>query len=847
MTITRNLLSEAVRYGLAAGAVGLIGLTAAPAFAQDQEEAARLERIEVTGSRIKRADIEGALPVTVIDRQQIELSGDISVSDFLRNTSFNSFGSFRPASGSSAQGTSTLNLRGLGSSRTLILIDGRRAPIAPALGSGSDLNSIPLAAVERIEILSDGASAVYGSDAIGGVVNIITRRDFSGVEVTVGASNPSREGGETEEGSIIFGAASDRGQLLAGVSYANRGIFFTRDRPWGSTQGISSFGNNFRRIDAAGNPLSGYAALPGGCNDPLFFMSGALCSYNFNAIATDETEARIDGFFARGSYQINDDWSTYFRSNVTRSFSFGRYAPAPVGQGSGGPRLIIEADNPNNPIGERIEIRHRLAAAGPRDGETDGNTYDINFGFEGRIGNVDLDFGGRRAESKNYDLGVNYPVVSLMQIAINNGTYNFMNPSSNPRSVINGFISRISRVSITRLEELYATGSTDLFEMGGGTAGIAFGAEWRRDVYSDDYDSLSEAGVIGGSAGGSAGGSRIGSSYFAEALFPFMTNLEAGLAVRHDRYSDYGSDTSPKISVRWQPLDNLTLRASYGRGFAAPDLSILTQVESFSADGVFDLPTCAALGNPGCVNPQQVDVTVVANPDLSSEKSRQYSVGVVWDATEWLNISADFYNIKVTDAISAFTLSDLQTLEELGAPFPPGLGFTRSPLTGAIENARRGFGNLGFEQTQGVDINLNTNFDFGDMGGMTNRLQLSYVDSYEQEGIDGSVFEFIGLTGQPEMRVVMQNSYNYGDFSFGAQTNYIAKQENTAGAKTVGGWVTHDLQFTWAAPWNGRVSLGVDNVANKLPTLFTVGGRNYNRALYDAFGRVPYIRYTQSF
>lgn len=179
MKIKRNLLSNAVRLGLTASAVSLMGLVSAPVFAQDEEaaddEGKTMERIEVTGSRIKRADVEGSLPITVIDRQDIDASGDTNVADFLRNTTFNSFGSFRPQSGSSAQSFAEVSLRGLGGSRTLVLIDGRRAPVSPTTGSGQDLNSIPLAAVERIEILSDGASAIYGSDAIGGVVNIITR------------------------------------------------------------------------------------------------------------------------------------------------------------------------------------------------------------------------------------------------------------------------------------------------------------------------------------------------------------------------------------------------------------------------------------------------------------------------------------------------------------------------------------------------------------------------------------------------------------------------------------------------------------------------------------------------
>lgn len=151
-----------------------------------------LEEVIVTGSRIKRENIEtAALPVTVITRVELEASGETSVADYIRDLPYNSFGSARQRSGSSAQSFAGISLRGLGEGRTLILIDGRRAPVAPNVGSAQDLNSIPLAAVERIEVITNGASAIYGSDAIGGVVNIITRRDFSGAQIMLGGATLS--------------------------------------------------------------------------------------------------------------------------------------------------------------------------------------------------------------------------------------------------------------------------------------------------------------------------------------------------------------------------------------------------------------------------------------------------------------------------------------------------------------------------------------------------------------------------------------------------------------------------------------------------------------------------------
>lgn len=245
---SNSKVAKAVRIAMMFGAGAAATISTQAFSAEDGAES--VERIEVTGSRIKRTDLEGAIPVTVIDRAAIDFSGQTSVSDLLRNTSFNAAGSFRPQSGSSAQGISQVNLRGLGSERSLILVDGRRLPKSPSTGNSQDLNSIPMAAVERIEILSDGASAVYGSDAIAGVVNIITRKDFNGVELRLGAGNVSlpSDGGDREEGSAVFGSSTDKSSVIGGVSWNSRDIIFENAYSWVQPGG-SSFGVNWRKPD----------------------------------------------------------------------------------------------------------------------------------------------------------------------------------------------------------------------------------------------------------------------------------------------------------------------------------------------------------------------------------------------------------------------------------------------------------------------------------------------------------------------------------------------------------------------------------------------------------------------
>jgi iron complex outermembrane receptor protein len=901
MNFNRNLLSEAVRFGIAAGAVGLLGLTA-PAYAQDDsDEAAELERIEVTGSRIKRADVEGALPVTVIDREDLELSGDVSVADYLRNTTFNSFGSFRPQSGSSAQSNATVSLRGVGSSRTLILVDGRRAPVSPSSGNSQDLNSIPLAAVERIEILSDGASAIYGSDAIGGVVNIITRKDFNGVELMVGMGDPKQAGGETEEGSAIFGISGDRGNMLAGISYSNRGIIFQRERDY-SAGGVSTFSNNF--MVATPSPGSLYGFVPGGflanptngsvppganaCNGPGFTTSGSgtsrRCFYDFTFVAADEAEIRNESLFTRGSYQINDDWSTYMNANVSRVKSFGRYAPVPSSPWPGG-QPFIPVGSPNHPAvrfptagynpNVPVFLRHRFAALGNRDTLIDSQVYNLLLGAEGQIGDFFLDFGVRTSEFKYVEFGRNYVVGGLAQQFIASGAYDIYAPFQNGRDILDGMIATINRDSLFKVEELYGTASIDLWEMGGGSAGLAFGTEFRSEDYADIYDTLQSSGQIVGSAGNSAQGGRNVKAAFGELLLPVLSNLEVSLAARYDEYSDYGNDTSPKLAVRWQPLESLTIRGSIGQGFRAPTLDILTAQPAFGASAITDPQTCLAFGQPATCT-TQVTTYTISNPNLSSEHSDQWTVGLAWDATDWLNMTVDYYDIEIEDRIAFIDIGTVQRCLLGAIPCPPGvstlpinispgtpsgvafgLGLARSPTDGQILFGQIGFSNRGTLETDGVDFNFRTNFEFGEWGSLQNGLQISYVNSYSFDGGRNLVDD----PSVPEFRAVLTNQWTYGDFTFAWNINHIDSTLSTAGTLAAVGandygyahrlpsWTTHDLQASWNAPWNGRVTVGVTNAGNKAPVLdpFAPTGRPFDYNLYDGYGRVPYVRYTQNF
>ncbi|MBB3345013.1 TonB-dependent receptor [Luteimonas sp. RC10] len=935
MKLKTNRLRDAVTFALAAGATTLAGHGVAFAQTQSQQaqtgsSATTLDRIEVTGSRIRRAAIEGALPVTVVSRTEIDAAGDITVADFLRNTNFNSFGSYQSTSGSSWGGFSGISLRGLGAERTLILIDGRRAPKAPMVGSAQDLNSIPMAAIERIEVLSDGASAIYGSDAIAGVVNIIMRKDLDGLEFTYGAGRPTEAGGDTEEISVVVGTSSDRGHVLAGASYNKRDVVYTRDRDYWfgpDSPGASSYSNNFSTLvpDADGNltrpsalgtagrlrhPLYG-AAVPGLCTNgddsDLFYLSGSTsadltCQFNHSATSANLTSLENTAIFGKGEFQISDDWSVYFSARVNRNESFGRFAPVPSSPWPGG-AILLEAGTPNHPgtIGGNnplasdpyyqqfatrdLLLYHRFAALGARDGRVENTTYDYLGGFRGRLGEVDLEFGARYVESRATSLGTNYVVGGLAQQAITAGRYNIYDPySGNPGAL--GITSTISRDMKTTSEEVYASAGFDLFELPGGTVGAVFGAEYRDEYYQDNYDPLSESGQIVGSAGNSAAGGRSVYAAYTEFLFPIFDGFEVNVAGRYEDYSDYGSDFAPKVSLRWQPIDSLTLRASYGEGFRAPPLNLLTQKTAFSATATTDPATCTLLtGTPSCQT--QVTTYSISNPALGSEQSEQWGLGAVWDAASWLNLSLDYYNIEITESIQSVSLATIVgclrgTIDVCPtgiSQFPGGtsvpneqlgLGAQFDPVTGGIVNAQTGSANIGWIQTQGYDFSTRTNFNLGDFGSLRNQLTLTYVGEYSSNGNPN----IAGRPGSPRMRGVLNNTWSFGDWTLNYNINYIHGTQSTAYREWLAlarnpnrsptqdrnmalyesypdrlpSYLTQDIQLNYRAPWNATITLGVNNIANKDPVYDTSqGGASYDSYLYDPWGRVPYFRYTQRF
>src|SRR5690606_5540306 len=271
--------------------------------------------------------------------------------------------------------------------------------------------------------LTDGASAIYGADAVGGVINIITRKDYNGAQISIGKTDP--KWGPQDSGDILFGVSGDRGHMMGGFSYQRRAMIYNKQLPY-NEPGASTYGNNYISFDpVTGDPTSGVPGnrivpIPGGCTNKNFYISpnNGRCVYDFNDVAADEAAYGNKAFFLNAEVQINDNWSTYLRTSVTNATTFGRYAPTPG-------VVFLAPDSPANPTpGSNTYLYHRFAAAGNRDDTTTTNTYDILLGFRGAISDsIDADFGVRYNTSQFTRLGRNYIIGTLAQQAINDGSY----------------------------------------------------------------------------------------------------------------------------------------------------------------------------------------------------------------------------------------------------------------------------------------------------------------------------------------------------------------------------------------------------------------------------------------
>ncbi|MCS6117825.1 TonB-dependent receptor [Shewanella baltica] len=865
-----SLLAKSVRFALISG-VTAAALNVPLSFAAD-EAGAKVERIEVTGSRIKRSDLEGASPVTSITTEDMKVEGNFTVADALRNSNLNSFGSFSERSGSSAQSQATIDLRGAGSSRTLVLIDGKRFPGSPTLGgSSANLNAIPMSAVERIDILTDGASSTYGSDAIAGVVNIIMKKNYQGIEFNVGGGSREADGGLTnKEFSVVAGYQMDKGNITFSFDHQDRKGIADADRPYTAasmndangdgiiqayteTIGWSIYGATVASPDfgeAQASPLCDDLASQYGSNvfqkvaaDDDWGPGSTYCMFananvSYNKASTDRNTVYVDA-----NYEIAQDVEWFGRTMVTQNNSFGRYAPPAATWNK------MSADNPNNPYGVETTGYWRWVGIGNRDGNVDDYNQDYLTGLRGTLPSLndaswEVYYHYNKADNKSigeYYLsyaGLAYNTANGIDLGSEEGIANMKATTlTQDRSVFN---------------QWYAGIGFDLFELPGGAVAHYVGGEYFEQDYSSVYDAQSAAGLIGGSAGNSAGGSRDVKAVFYEAVLPLVDTVELNLAARYDDYSDFGGKLSPKASVRWQALDTVVVRASYSEAFRAPSLDQLFAATSFSAESARDIPYCRSQGitDDQCPN-KQIDTYYSANENLEPETSDYINFGVAWDVIDNVGIKVDYFDLTVDNVISSRTTqSVLKGIDDGSLTADQTFYVVRAPngVDGSLGKALEvgtGYANGDQFEIEGIDVSVNANVETG-IGEFGVDWSNSFILSYITEDTAGVSEDIAGWAGSPDYKSVLTTTYSIGDHRLAWNMNYTSSTYESGTTGSLDSWLIHNISYSYDAGDYGKILLGINNLTDEDPILSSAGVYE-NADLYNNYGREYRASYTIKF
>lgn len=820
-----------------------------------------------TGSRIERQQAISSSPLVVITRKEIEQSGENSAADLLRHITLNSTGSFRPQSGSSVQSVAELDIHGIGSQYTLILIDGRRMTKSPFSGRSHDLTSIALASIERIEILPRGASALYGGDAVSAVVNIITRTNVSGVEIALRAGNVSLpdNGGDRDAGSILFGTSDETKTISGGASWNNRDIIFQRDYYYNSP-GASIYGNSYTTL-TDGFENFDWRTIPNGTangacdfDDSAFFTLGSRCAYDFTQVAADEASSKNESIWLNGSASLGRNWNVLGSVNYSKSSSFGRYAPTPDTSYFSTPLSVNSPNNPSNPLGnvydasrfpsEPVEVNwwHRFESLGDRNSNFESKLLDVRFSLEGKIGNAELYTGIRFSQNKSKDRGQNHLLRSAAASLIESGAYDLSSPFSNPVSVLDQMRTDSIVTGLDEFTEIWGDINLDLFEIKGRPVKAAFGFEYREESIEDIKDPFTEAADVGGSTSNtnvvslnyfnniSKSGSRSLSALHFELLAPLSDNITTNLAGRYDDYEGLDSQFSSRFSVDWYPLSSLALNLSYGENFRAARLDLLS-IEERTLDSPIPLPNLTGVPIP--VSYSNVPTTVT-NRHLESEKSENLSTNLSFEMTDSSSINFHYNSTEINDRARFFyprLLIELHSTdaERLGEQ---GLGIF-GPPGGAPTNVVTGWGNLGTITFEALSFDADFNWQAGQIE-LAHNFQANKLLDYEVDKVDQL------NANNPSLRTSLKNSLHDENYSIAWNINMIG---STGGNNSSPTWVTHDLQFSYQTSWNGKFSLGFQNAFEKKPPLGTgnIDEREYDFNLYNAYGRITYLKYTHKF
>ncbi len=803
----------------AAAALCQTGLLLCTALGQPGAQAQQtLERVEITGSSIRRIDAESALPVQVIKRETIERSGYTSTVDLLKNLPALMGGTSESGSvGLESYGFAGASIHNIGETRTLVLLNGRRlAPFGGQSLTGSnnaiDLNSIPISAIERIELLSDGASALYGSDAIAGVINFITRRGGTEGTATAGVSFPRGGARETHVSmtkgfgdieadgfSVVLSASADKRTSLAAKErkFARSGeFFFTEGGQKYRFQTASSRSIPANVYDQNFNRFNPYLLANGTCPAHHFVVSNPdeqACTYDFTSDLEIYPERKRQSLTASFDRKLGSGDTTLFGDMVftrSKSLSTVSYNPSEVVIAPSSPYFgqAVAAGGYNDPDLGGVLASYRFTDLGKRVTDDRAESLHMVLGVEGKLGSWDYNLAYTHSQSVvRGSLADGYGYNNRVLDALNTVVDPFALPGQQSdaarAAIANARYTGYWNGGKSMLDGIEARVSTELTALADGPLQLGSGVSVFREQYIYQPSALAQGSVGDTRFGDDAAevplrGSRHIYGAFAELVAPVAKGVELTAALRHDHYSDFGGTTNAKLSGRWTPMSGLLLRGSVGTGYKAPSIFQIKagrqkygvtggSLDCALADpnGITLNDVAASLGAT-CLDGAQADVIASGNAKLKPERSTQATLGFRIEPSQSFTFGADLWAVGIRDAIGQI---DQNTILSDYSKYAGSFTTTVSSSTGQTLLAL-------YQPNLNQGKELRTGIDF-DVAGRTSLIR----------GVD--------LTSQLNATWMLRDSY---------QTMKDAAYASSLGRLGDNGQVT----FRWQARWVNTVSVG---------------------------------------
>jgi iron complex outermembrane receptor protein len=894
------------KYVPTATALGLL-IFSNGAYAQATPDGAGpIERVQITGSRInlKQAQLSGVGPVTVIDADTIQRSGAISVETLLQRlpssagTAGNQSSAYWTSNG---YGTTQVNLRGLGTDRTLVLLNGRRV-VSGGTGANSsvDLNMIPVAMIERVEILKDGASAIYGADAVAGVVNIITKKAFDGVEMSARYGKTERGDGSETAADLTWGTRGERGSLIGSLNYSESGAvnlasrapcaLFEEDGKLVCSGSSSTLGGRARLAD--GRRVN-FNQHPNGNPRGFETYSAAKHAYNSNPFLNAVNPIKRIGMSAFGNLRLNDKVELFTELMFTNRQSEQLATPGAIGATRA---IRIAASHPTNPTGQDLVLeRRRVAEVGPRIFFQETNTFRVVTGLKGVL-NDKWDWSASANWGRNTGVDGMTNIINLDRVdATLNAATCGIGPTAAPCGNYLGY-GNLSKAALDYIhtstrdnggndqKSFNASISGELFNLPAGAVGIATGFEYRKEKGWRDPDSLIVSGAANTNAQDPIAGEYAAREVFAElsvpllAKLPFIESLTLNGAARYSDYTLFGSKSTYKVGIDWQIIPSLKMRANKSTAFRVPNVP-----ELFGGVSEGNLTTtdpcnswntqspssavyknCQASGLP--VGFRQFGPSILTtgggNVNLEPEDAKTFTVGAVWTPSKVVTLTLDYFNIEINNAIETVPgstkLSVCYNSPNLSHLFCNPSSFTRDPQTGEINFLSSQPANAAQQRVSGIDFGAMYDFKlFGWNSSFT--ADVSRLNRFDVTPFPGGdTIEYAGkITGGRGSYAQWRSSTGLtlvnGPWSGSYNIQYIGSADDINAAPTdIGssapGVQYHNASVKYAFNKAMSVSFGIDNLFDKKPPYiqsWTDG--NTDTMTYDLLGRRWHARLAYRF